>query len=70
MEQAAQRACGVSSSGDIKNPFGHNPVEPAPGEPASAGGWLDWMISTCPFQPQPSCDSGIKWKWLIQLQFE
>lgn len=56
LKQATQRCCGVSSSGDIKNLPGHNPVEPALGEPDLAGGWLDWMISTYSFQAQTSCD--------------
>ena len=36
-EQAAQRGCGVSS-GDIQNPPGCDPVQPALGDPALAGG--------------------------------
>ena len=39
LEQAAQRGC-VFSSGDIRNLPGHGPVQPAVGDPASAG-WLD-----------------------------
>ena len=38
MEQAAQGGCGVSFSGDIQNPPGQGPVQPAVGDPASAGG--------------------------------
>jgi len=38
LEQAAQRCCGVSFSGDIKDPHGQGPVQPAVGDPASAGG--------------------------------
>ena len=36
---AAQRGCGVSFSGDIPDPPGQGPVQPAVGDPASAGGW-------------------------------
>jgi len=38
LEQAAQGGCGVSFSGDIKGPPGQGPVQPAVGDPASAGG--------------------------------
>jgi len=37
--QAAQRGCRVSFSGDIQDPPGQGPVQPALGDPASAGGW-------------------------------
>ena len=37
--QAAQGGCGVSFSGDIQDPPGHGAVQPAVGDPASAGGW-------------------------------
>jgi len=37
-EHAAQGGCGVSFSGDIQNLSGHDPVQPAVGDPASAGG--------------------------------
>ena len=38
LEQAAQGGCGVSFSGDIQDPPGRSPVQPAVGGPASAGG--------------------------------
>jgi len=38
LEQAAQRGCGVSFSGDIQNPPGWGPVQPAVGETALARG--------------------------------
>ena len=38
LEQAAQGGCGVSFSGDIQDPPGQVPVQPAVGDPASAGG--------------------------------
>jgi len=56
LEQAAQGGCGVSFSGDIQDPPGQGPAQPAVGDPASAGG-LDWMIPRGPFQPQTFCDS-------------
>ena len=37
LEQAAQGGCGVSFSGDIQDPPGQGPVQPAVGDPASAG---------------------------------
>ena len=39
LEQVAQGGCGVSFSGDIQDPPGQGPVQPAVGDPASAGGW-------------------------------
>jgi len=38
LEQAAQGGCGVSFSGDIQDPPGRGPVQPAVGDPALAGG--------------------------------
>jgi len=38
LEQAAQGGCGVSFSGDIQDPPGQGPVQPAVGDPASAEG--------------------------------
>jgi len=38
LAQAAQGGCGVSFSGDIPAPPGQGPVQPAVGDPASAGG--------------------------------
>jgi len=37
-EQAAQGGCGVSFSGDIQDPPGQGPVQPAVGDPALEGG--------------------------------
>ena len=39
LEQAAQGGCGVCFSGDIQDLSGQGPVQPAVGDPASAGGW-------------------------------
>jgi len=38
LEQAAPRGRRVSFSADIQDPPGHGPVQPAVGDPASAGG--------------------------------
>ena len=38
LEQAAQGGCGVSFSGDIQDPPGQGPVQPAVGDAAWAGG--------------------------------
>ena len=38
LEQAAQGRCGVSFSGDIQGSPGQGPVQPAVGDPTSAGG--------------------------------
>lgn len=39
LEQAAQKGCGLSTSGVIQNPPGGNPVQPVLGKPASIRGW-------------------------------
>jgi len=39
LEQATQGGCGVSFSGDIQDPPGQGHVQPAVGDPASAGGF-------------------------------
>ena len=39
LAQDAQGGCGVSFSGDIQDQPGQGPVQPAVGDPASAGGW-------------------------------
>ena len=41
VEQVAQGGCGVSFSGDIRDPPGRSPVQPALGDPASAEVELD-----------------------------
>jgi len=38
LEQAPRGGCGVSFSGDIQDRPGQGPVQPAVGDPASAGG--------------------------------
>jgi len=38
LDQAAQRICGVSFSGDTEDLPGRGPVQPALGDPALAGG--------------------------------
>jgi len=38
LEQAGQGDCGVSFSGGIQDPPGQGPLQPALGDPASAGG--------------------------------
>jgi len=56
LDQAAQGGCGVFFSGDIQTPPGQGRVQPALGDPASAGG-LDWVTHRGPFQPRTFCDS-------------
>jgi len=60
LEQAAQGGCGFSFSGDIQDPPGRGRVQPAVGDPASAGG-LDYVTHRGPFQSLPFCDSVIDW---------
>jgi len=48
----------VVESGDIQDLPGQGPVQPAVGDPASAGG-LDSMTHRGPFQPRTFCDSVI-----------
>jgi len=48
----------LTESGHIQDPPGQGPLQPALGDPASAGG-LDWLTHRGPFQPQPFCDSVI-----------
>jgi len=56
MYHVAQGGCRVSFSGDVQDPPGQGPLQPAVGNPASAGG-LDWVTHRGPFQPLPFCDS-------------
>ena len=52
-----------SFSGDIQDPPGQGPVQPALRDPASAGA-LDWVTHRGPFQPWPFCDSVVRcWGW-------
>ena len=53
-----QEGCGVSFSGDIQDLPGRGPVQPAVGDPASAGG-VGWVTHRGPFQPRPFCRSVI-----------
>ena len=48
----------ISFSGDIQAPPGRGAVQPAVGDPASAG-VLDWRTHRGPFQPRTFCDSVI-----------
>ena len=64
LEQAAQGGCGVSFSGDIQDLPGRGPVQPAVGDPASAGG-LDWVTHRGPCQPVTFCDSMIPKKGAV-----
>ena len=38
LEQASQGGCRVSFSGDMQDPTGRSPLQPAVGDPASSGG--------------------------------
>jgi len=58
------RGCGFSFSGDIQDPPGRGPVQPALGDPALAGG-LHSVIHRGSFQPRTFCDSV---KWVFKLQ--
>ena len=42
LEQAAQGGCGVSFSGDIQDPPGQGPVQPALVTLLRQGGWARW----------------------------
>ena len=53
LAQAAQGGCGVSFSEDTQAPPGHGAVQPALGDPASAGG-LDWVTTEVPSNPEYS----------------
>jgi len=58
LAQGAQGGCGLSFSADIQDPPGQGPVQPALGDPASAGG-LDWVTHRGLFQPRTFCDSEV-----------
>jgi len=72
LAQAARGGCGVSFSGDIQDPPGQGPLQPALGDTAWAGG-LGWVTHRGPFQPLPFCDSvmsaGIQAEALSPLRF-
>ena len=55
LAQAAQGGGGVSFSGDIRELPGSGRVQPAVGDPASAGG-SEEMTHRGPFQPLLFCD--------------
>jgi len=54
-----QRGCGFSFPGDTEDLPRCGPVQPALGDPATAGG-LDWVTHRSHFQPRPFCDSVIR----------
>ena len=60
LEQVSQRGCGFSFSGDIQNPPGRGPVQPA----LWLAGGLDQMIHRGPFQRLWFCDSVTLWYYL------
>ena len=52
---------GGQARNGFQDPPGQGPLQPAVGDPASAGG-LDWVTHRGPFQPPPFCDSvGLRW---------
>ena len=53
LAQAAQEGCGFSFSGDIQDPPGQGPVQPALADPALAGGWTGWPTEV-PANPERS----------------
>ena len=55
LEQPAQKGCGVSFSGNIRNSSGHFPLQPAEGTCFSRS--LDQVVSRGPFQPLQFCDA-------------
>ena len=67
LAQAAQGGCGVSFSGDIQDPPGQGPVQPALGDPALAGGWTGWPTEVPSNPDHPVilwfCDS-VSW-WIL-----
>ena len=48
LEQVAQQGCGFSFSGDIQDPPGQGPLQPAVGDPASAVVWTTWSPEVPP----------------------
>lgn len=55
----AQRDWGASISGNIQNPLGHNPVQPALSESVLAGSWSRWSPEV------PSNPNGSVILWII-----
>lgn len=56
MGRVAQRGCGVPILGGAQDPTGHDPEQPAIGEPALGRVWMSRSVR-CP-QPQRFCDEG------------